>query len=271
MFRQRLLTTLVLVPLVLLALYYANNLFFSGVALLLVVACGLEWLQLIPIERLVFKVVYLVALVMACYFISFLDRIWLITGLGVWCVILFLVPQFPKSQEWWGYPWVVVVFGLVLLPLFGQSMVLIFSMPQGKGLIVYLLFLVWGADIGAYLAGKLWGTHKLIPAVSPGKTIEGVTGGIVLSSIVAAVGYYCFQPQPAWQWFILFLATVLISLLGDLFISMLKRRTHIKDTGHIIPGHGGILDRLDSLIAAAPLFYALLYFFSPTLSRVLCC
>ena len=95
----------------------------------------------------------------------------------------------------------------------------------------------------------------MIPHVSPGKTIEGATGGFAMAMLVSLVGYVYFKPAHALIWFVVAVCTILISMLGDLFISMLKRRCHLKDTGQLIPGHGGVLDRLDSLLAATPLFY----------------
>jgi len=136
---------------------------------------------------------------------------------------------------------------------------------HGSDLIVYLLCLVWAADIGAYLAGKCWGRHKLIPRVSPGKTVEGMMGGFLLTMLVAFVAYWYFRPVYSFLWFVIAAGIMLISLLGDLFISMLKRRRNLKDTGQIFPGHGGVLDRLDSLIAALPLFYLGLHFMLPGL------
>jgi phosphatidate cytidylyltransferase len=109
--------------------------------------------------------------------------------------------------------------------------------------------------VGAYLVGKKWGKHKLIPQVSPGKSWEGALGGFILSMLIGALGYSYFHPVDMMAWFILAALTVTASMFGDLFISILKRRSHLKDTGALIPGHGGILDRLDSLLAGLPLFY----------------
>lgn len=265
MFKQRLLTTLVLVPLVLLAIYYTNYACFLFISLLLVTGCALEWLQLVPANNLTVKLVFLSAMAIACYLISFAYIEWLMVGMALWIAILACVSQFPRSQSCWGHALIVALAALVLLPLFAHSLAGIFLMSKGRGLVVYVLCLVWAADIGAYLAGKKWGRHKLIPAVSPGKTIEGASGGLLMSMLVALIGFYCFHPRWAGNWFLVSIATALISLLGDLFISMLKRRVNIKDTGHIIPGHGGILDRLDSLIAAAPMFCWGMYFFNPGL------
>ena len=134
-------------------------------------------------------------------------------------------------------------------------MAAIYGDPQGKHLIVYLLCLVWATDTGAYLGGKRWGSIKLIPNVSPGKTLEGACSGFLFAMMVASIAYFCFKPHAILPWYSLAIAIALISMLGDLSISMLKRRTQVKDTGSIFPGHGGVLDRIDSLIAAAPLFY----------------
>jgi len=255
MFIQRLLTTLILLPLVLAAIYYANFWAFASALALLVLGCGLEWFQLIPLYRYITKILMVTALLLCCYVIHFVYVYWLYAGLVVWFLISLAIYQYPKLQSMWGHRSIVTFLCLLLLPLFGQSMMNVFLLDQGKALIVYLLFLVWGADIGAYLAGKLCGRHKLIPSVSPGKTLEGVAGGMALSMLMALAGWFYFQPASITGWFIVALLVIVVSLIGDLFISMLKRRTHIKDTGRILPGHGGILDRLDSLIAAAPFFY----------------
>ena len=264
MFKQRLLTTVILVPLVLFAIYYAPNWVFSGFVLLLMLACGFEWLGLIPIASLLSKIAFLVLLLAVACLSYYIFYYWLALGLLLWVFILAAIVLFPRSQTVWGYSWIVAGACLLLLPLFAQSMMAIYKQEQGKDLIVYLLFLVWATDIGSYLAGKQWGRHKLIPSVSPGKTVEGASGGFILSMLVACCGYYYFQPRVGLvHWFNIGIATTLISMLGDLFISMLKRRAKLKDTGRLIPGHGGVLDRLDSLLAASPLFYWGLYVLAP--------
>ena len=262
MFRQRLLTTLVLVPLVLLMIYQANAWLVGAVVLLLVLAGGWEWLQLIPVRQLVNQCIFIVVLLLATWLCQYYFHFWLILSLVLWAMILLAVLTFPTSQETWGNRAIVGGACLLLLSVFANTLAAIYLHTKGKDLIVYLLCIVWATDIGAYLAGKYCGRHKLIPKVSPGKTIEGATGGFVLAMIVAAVAYWYFSPQQLSLWFAVAVGTALISMLGDLFISMLKRRSNIKDTGQIIPGHGGILDRLDSLIAAAPLFYYGIFFVS---------
>lgn len=263
MFRQRLLAALVLIPLVLALIYWADTWLFGSVLTLLMLGGGWEWAQLIPIQQRLYKAFFSLVLLATVWLVLGLLNDWLATGLVLWLFIAAAVLTFPRTQGIWGDPIVVGGGALLLLPLVVATLLAIHELPEGKSLLVYLLCLVWAADIGAYFAGKGWGRHKLIPKVSPGKTVEGLLGGLALGMVVAGMGAYYFKPNEPAVWYFIAVVTLLISMLGDLFISMLKRRCHLKDTGHLIPGHGGLLDRLDSLIAAAPWFYAGLYFFSP--------
>lgn len=255
MFMQRLITSLILVPLVLLTIFFAPTWFLTAVIVVIFLACGKEALRLIPIEMLPVQAGFLILMFGALWLCGYLFSYWLTVGLVLWGLNCIAILCFPASQRYWGYPIIVSCVFLILLPLFIQSLIHVYNVPQGKSLVVYLLFLIWASDIGAYLAGKRWGKHKLIPQVSPGKSWEGALGGYVLAMLIAGIGFYYFTPYSIYIWFGLALLTVTISIFGDLFISILKRRCHLKDTGTIIPGHGGILDRLDSLIAALPIFY----------------
>jgi phosphatidate cytidylyltransferase len=128
----------------------------------------------------------------------------------------------------------------------------------GAEMTMYFLVLIWLADISAYFVGKKYGKTKLAPEVSPGKTIEGMYGAL-LAGLVCGIAislFYGFQFLIAADFALLSILTVLISIYGDLFFSLAKRKRGVKDSGHILPGHGGVLDRIDSVIAAAPFFYA---------------
>jgi phosphatidate cytidylyltransferase len=255
MFKKRLLTTLVLLPLVLGLIYYAPFRILAFGLLLLIAVCAFEWTKMIPCVRLESQIIYLLVVFALILVYRYRLDIWLMIGLVCWLLVLFAVILYPKSQVYWGHRAVVGVMGVVFLPLFANSVIQLYQTHHGQNLIVYAMSLVWAADIGAYLAGKRFGAHKLIPHVSPGKTVEGTVGGTVLALLVALVGYFLFEPSAIVAWFLVALVTVFISILGDLLISLLKRRSHLKDTGNLLPGHGGVLDRLDSSIAALPLFY----------------
>lgn len=255
MFMQRLITSLILVPLVLLTLFYAPAWLLAGIVAIIFFGAGYESLQLIPLKNRIIQAGFILVLFLALWVCGYLFNYWLALGLVLWGLNCIAIITFPDSQKYWGHPVLVAGVCCVLLPLFAQSLIHLYYLPQGKSLLVYLLFLIWASDIGAYLTGKRWGKTKLIPQVSPGKSWEGVVGGVVLAMMVMGTGYFYFIPQSIVHWIILALITVIISIFGDLFISILKRRCNLKDTGAIIPGHGGILDRLDSLIAALPVFY----------------
>lgn len=255
MFKQRLLTSLVLIPLVLCILYFGNGWILGAVVLMLVAGLSWEWSQLIPMNRKSYKIIF----VLGILFLILLNIQWqfsaLIINAIVWLLIFVAILTYPASQSLWGYSVVVGLLCSLILPLFASTLSVLYQSMHGRDLLLYLLCLVWATDIGAYLAGKKFGRHKLISQVSPGKTIEGVSGGLAFALLVAAIGSYYFKPANVWFWYGIALYTVVISIIGDLFISMLKRRCQLKDTGQIFPGHGGVLDRLDSLIAVLPFFY----------------
>ena len=262
MFKQRVITGLLLALVASLILYYSNTYFFTAVSILLLVGCALEWLQLIPFTQWPAKCLFLGSLLIAMVGIQYLFNTWLALGGFVWVIIAFAIVRFPKSQSLWGCPYRIAAFAVVLLPLFAQSLINLFAMPEGKALILYLFLLVCSADTGAYLTGKVCGRHKLIPEVSPGKTIEGAFGGALLTCVVALAAFPYFKTHlvmshqyPLAPWLLMAAVVFIMALIGDLSIILLKRRVHLKDTGALFPGHGGLLDRLDSLIAAAPAFY----------------
>jgi phosphatidate cytidylyltransferase len=125
--------------------------------------------------------------------------------------------------------------------------------PQGRLLLLYLLVLIAAADVGAYFGGRRFGRHKLAPRVSPGKTWEGFVSGM-LGAVAAAVAGAALFDQPVRPWLAVCVLVALVSVVGDLIESMFKRRVGLKDSGALLPGHGGVLDRIDSLTAAGPAF-----------------
>ncbi len=142
---------------------------------------------------------------------------------------------------------------VVLVPAWVALAHLYQSSVHGGERVLFLLALVWAADIGAFFAGRSFGRIKLAPRVSPSKTWEGVFGGVFLAALVALVGAGWFDVQ-RFGFVSLCIAVVLLSIVGDLTESMFKRYAGLKDSGAIFPGHGGLLDRIDSVTAAAPAF-----------------
>jgi len=118
-----------------------------------------------------------------------------------------------------------------------------------------LLLLTVAADVGAYFAGRAFGKHKLAPQVSPGKTWEGVWGGVALAAVVALIESHWLSPVPVGIYIVVAVLLVALSIVGDLSESLFKRQAGVKDSGSLFPGHGGVLDRVDSLTAAAPLYW----------------
>ena len=144
---------------------------------------------------------------------------------------------------------------LVLLPPW-LSLCVLHAEPQGARQVLFLLVLVWGADIAAYVAGRTWGRHRLCPAVSPGKSWEGVWAGLIAGGalgVLFALEQNLSVPGML-RSALLAGMTVAASIVGDLFESMVKRSANAKDSGTLLPGHGGILDRIDSVTAAAPIY-----------------
>jgi phosphatidate cytidylyltransferase len=130
------------------------------------------------------------------------------------------------------------------------------SLPAGELFVLFVALVTWAADTGAYYTGTLWGTHLLAPSVSPKKTVEGLAGGMALAVGAAFLGRAWFLPQlPLSDTLILGVLLTGAGLVGDLFESAIKRRVGVKDSGDILPGHGGMLDRIDSLLFTAPVFY----------------
>jgi len=258
MFKQRAITSVIIVLLVIGVLFWAPVSIQLAFVMALIAVCAWEWLALIPLTNGIYRAGYFLVMLLLAAMTIVYGSIFstMIAGLILtcWSLIILAILSYPMSQRIWGHAPVVALGGLIVVPLFLYGLVRIHNdYPNGKALIMYTIVLVWAADVGAYLCGKWLGRHKLIPRVSPGKSWEGALGGLLLVLVVAALGNYYFQPQYLFCWWGTAAILFIQSVFGDLFISVLKRRRQLKDTGQILPGHGGMLDRLDSLLAVVPL------------------
>lgn len=264
MLLQRVLTALVLLPLLLAAVWYAPTpwlyALFSGVGLLM----AWEWAALMGLaQRRGARWAYVAltgALLALAWTVPQREALlpWLLGAAGVWWLgAIVVLARFPANFER-HRPGLVAMSALGLLLTLSTMLALarLHAMPDGQWRLLYCLFVVFAADTGAYFAGRAFGKHKLAPNISPGKTIEGAIGGLLLCTVLALVaGPLVFRLAPG-QLAVLVGLTLLVavvSIIGDLVESMFKRAAGVKDSGTLLPGHGGVLDRVDSILAAAPL------------------
>lgn len=177
----------------------------------------------------------------------------LIVACAWWALALLLVQGYPSSAILWGHPLVRLLMGVLVLVPTWLALVYVRFQPQGAWLVVMIAAIVAAADTGGYFTGRKFGKRKLAQAVSPGKTLEGFAGGLISNLILGALVAYLSGSNICLLLAVV-IPTSLFSVLGDLLESMVKRHSGVKDSGVILPGHGGILDRVDSITAAAPVF-----------------
>jgi phosphatidate cytidylyltransferase len=264
MLKQRLITALILAPLVLWGVLMLSNQALMLVMALVVLVGGSEWARLAGAGGWLEQGLYLGVLMLAMAVLAWsapLRQDWILWLLAAnmlwWLLVLIRSSRFSAGPPLRGLSLIQLFEGIVVLIPAWLALVLIHRLPQdGPRMLVFLLILIWSADIGAYFSGRRWGRVKLAPRVSPGKTREGVYGAMVGAVVCGLVLAWWQHWGLAGYLYavVLCLTTTLVSILGDLFVSMMKRLRCLKDSGNLLPGHGGLLDRIDSLTAASPLF-----------------
>ncbi|WP_339529028.1 phosphatidate cytidylyltransferase [Pseudomonas mucidolens] len=264
MLKQRIITALILLPIALCGFFLLEG---SGFALFIGVVVSLgawEWARLAGFTAQLPRVVYAAVVALLLFLMYILPYVapWVL-GAAVlwWALATFLVLTYPRTSGHWSSVACKLVIGLLILLPAWQGLVYIKHMALGNWLIMAVMVLVWGADIGAYFSGRAFGKRKLAPAVSPGKSWEGVYGGLALTLVITAV-VGLIRDWSVKQMLLALIGAavvVLISVVGDLTESMFKRQAGIKDSSNLLPGHGGVLDRIDSLTAAIPVFAVLLW------------
>ena len=274
--KQRIITALVLAPIAIAGIFVLPIKFFMLFTAVIFLLASKEWNAFVNPQSTANPILYIFGVVLAVTLLLLpIGQLWGATGVHPWVegglmvaavwwfFALILVCGYPKTAKPWADSKVIkALFGLLTLIPFFWSMVTLRSVNihhdfyYGGALLMFVFLLVWAADSGAYFAGRRFGKHKLAPNVSPGKTIEGLVGGVVCSMLVAFIGSIALDisADKMALFFVASLLTTLVSALGDLSESIFKREAGLKDSGNLLPGHGGIMDRIDSLTAAVPVF-----------------
>ena len=270
---QRILTSIALLVLILAAVFYLPpGLFFIFIGTVISISIW-EWSALAGFEKISTRIIYLICMLVLLW-LSLHAPIpaifYFVSGILFWMVAFLLIYSYKGSQSPSAFR---AIFALVAVPLFVPgwlAFVWLREQPYHAFHLLLLFALVASADIGAYFTGKSLGRHKLAVNVSPNKTWEGFCGGMLMSAIVISfTGYFLISPVSEVrinESMLLILCAMIIaafSVIGDLFESLVKRFRNVKDSGSILPGHGGILDRIDGLTAAAPVYAMLVLFLGP--------
>lgn len=251
MLKQRITTALIALTLLAVVLFLLPPLFAELAIALIVLAGAWEWSAFLARHATLNRIVYVIAIaalmaVIGLFWPDGAERV-LQAAVGWWLAALvwafFFPTPVPAVLRWAGG-------AFVLVPLY-VSLVLLYQ--ASPSLLLFALVIVWAADIGAFFAGKAFGRVKLAPRISPGKTWEGVIGGLVLV-VLLTVGRSFWVDSDLAVLLPFAIGVAGVSIVGDLTVSMFKRTAGMKDSGSLFPGHGGVLDRVDSVAAAAPLF-----------------
>ncbi len=274
--KQRIITALIGIPVFILAMFFLNTMVFPVLIALISGICVYEVMKATGFLKVIPAAVINILFAVAVPFFT----TWPVSEVRgafsfIYIIALFLIAiacheQLPLER-------LGMVFMMSLLIPFGMACMVFtrdFFQADAVFYVVLIIVAAWMTDIGAYFIGSFFGKHKLVPKISPKKTVEGAVGGIAISllSVVIISLFYqfvCLGDSAAVSWGILIpysLAAALVSMLGDLAASLVKRACGVKDFGKLLPGHGGLLDRFDSVLFVAPLtFFTILYF--PIITR----
>ena len=264
MLKQRVLTAIPLAALVIWGIITqpVNIVFYALLVVMLI--SGWEWARLSGVQHTALRAVYALIITAGAYFSQLFikdDPQWLtpilsITVLAWFVAIYHMFSKGPQSaNQLVSFEKLIIGFVALIPPVLALMLIRV----EGTWWLFYCLSIVWVADIGAYFSGKRFGKNKLAPKLSPGKTKEGMYGAVFATAVYSFLAAIFFELQIIELLMLLIIAALatFISVAGDLSVSLLKREKNLKDTGRILPGHGGILDRIDSVLSSAP-FLALL-------------
>ncbi len=265
MLNKRVISAAIMIPLFVLAVLKLDSSWFAGLLAIFVLLAIWEWGDLSGLSGPVAKLIYclITAGILLWLYLGRSDpgltRLMLMIGLAWWLLVLaWLALSKPDAGMSPADRFYKPLAGLLVLLPAWYALVILHeqALSHGAAWVLYIFVLVWLADIGAYFAGKRFGRNKLAPRLSPGKTWEGVAGGLLAVGVYAAVVaiWRDLALQQAGMFVLFSVLVALLSVAGDLFESLFKRQAGMKDSSKLIPGHGGVMDRIDSLTAAAPLY-----------------
>ncbi|TAN49868.1 MAG: phosphatidate cytidylyltransferase [Methylococcaceae bacterium] len=264
---HRVLTATLVAGIIIPAVWWLPTLWFATVFGGIAALAAWEWAGLSALEskagRWLYCGAFLLSMVSYHYWLAYLFDWFMWPVLAWWVGLAIALRQFPQKLLQLKLPVAAKLLMGYFVLMSAWIMFVWLHVNFGAQQVLYLLVLVAVADMAAYFAGKRWGFTKLLPEISPGKTVEGLYGALGGALLLALlVGGYFYGFANRWDgmvfgdFVLLSLMTVLVSVCGDMFESLLKRQRGVKDSGTWLPGHGGVLDRIDSLLAAVPFFYA---------------
>lgn len=266
MLKQRIITALILAPLIIWGIFALSEKTFNLALAVVIGLAAWEWARLAGWQHLVLRIGYSLFIVLLLYALTtvihqayVIDVLFVAVLLWWLGVLIHLFSYRRRELPAEAHTFSALLAGFpVLLGTYFSLTFLRHTPAYGPAYIMMLMILVWGADTAAYFAGRRFGKNKLLLSVSPGKSWEGVWGAMIASLILAVLGamYFGKLDSHLLAFMLVSMLTVIFSIVGDLNESYFKRRVGVKDSGTILPGHGGILDRIDSLTAAAPVFYS---------------
>lgn len=261
--RARVITALVLAPLAISAVLFLPSTWFALCFGLVLCYAIWEWTRVIGFRgRPLRWIAVLVNGAMMALLLWLDPAAWLlpVAWIGVvwWCLAIFWLRAFDFGAEPTraNREMKLLVGSAMVVPAWVAAWLIHREPDAGPWWTLFVLMLIWVADVSAYFAGRRFGQHKLAPRISPGKTREGVYGALAGTILFAALAGWLIEPVPVGHGLLVLLATVtvLFSIVGDLFESLIKRQSNLKDSGSLLPGHGGMLDRIDSVLSALPIF-----------------
>lgn len=257
--KQRIISAVILLFVMLAAIFWLPTNGFLIFILLIMIPAGWEWATMSGLISPQARITYIASIILLCLLLQGVSIHWILLASIVWWVFAtYLIVNYPAgSHRWAKRPLLLCMMGfMIFAPCVLALQNLQDTQQFGPQFVLCLMGLIWIADSAAYFTGKAWGKHKLAPSVSPGKSWQGVFGatvGVFLLSILAA-WFFGFNGVDFFLFLLVCMVSLIASIVGDLMESMIKREAGMKDSGSLIPGHGGVCDRIDSLTSAAPVF-----------------